>query len=42
MSLSDLDLITVGEETALAESLRRITDSLTHPGEPIAGFNSAL
>ena len=34
--------ITDGDESPLALSLRRIADELTHPGEPIAGFNSAL
>ena len=34
--------ITDGDESPLALSLRRVADELTHPGEPIAGFNSAL
>lgn len=28
--------------SALAHCLRRLTDDLARPGEPIAGFNSAL
>jgi FXSXX-COOH protein len=31
-----------GEDSALAHSLRRLADDLARPGEPIAGFNSAL
>jgi FXSXX-COOH protein len=34
--------ITDGNDSALAHALRRLDDELTHPGEPIAGFNSAL
>jgi FXSXX-COOH protein len=34
--------ITDGDDSPLALSLRRLADELTHPGEPIAGFNSAL
>ena len=30
------------DDSALAQSLRRLADDLAHPGEPIAGFNSAL
>ena len=33
---------TATEDSALAHSLRRLADDLTRPGEPIAGFNSAL
>jgi len=29
-------------DSALAHSLRRLADDLARPGEPIAGFNSAL
>jgi FXSXX-COOH protein len=29
-------------DTVLAQSLRRLADDLAHPGEPVAGFNSAL
>lgn len=29
-------------DTALAHSLRRLAGELDEPGEPIAGFNSAL
>jgi FXSXX-COOH protein len=40
MSLTDL----AGTEadTPLARSLRRLSDDVGNPGEPIAGFNSAL
>ncbi len=31
-----------GDDSALAHSLRRLADDLTRPGEPTAGFNSAL
>ncbi len=30
------------DDSALAHCLRRLADDLAHPGEPIAGFNSAL
>ena len=30
------------DDSALAHSLRRLADDLARPGEPIAGFNSAL
>jgi FXSXX-COOH protein len=30
------------DNSALAHSLRRLADDLARPGEPIAGFNSAL
>jgi FXSXX-COOH protein len=40
MSLSDLTA--EGDDSVLAQSLRRLADDLAHPGEPIAGFNSAL
>jgi FXSXX-COOH protein len=30
------------DDSPLAHSLRRLTDELARPGEPIAGFNSAL
>jgi FXSXX-COOH protein len=40
MSLADLQ--EKAGDNALAESLRRLTDHLADPGEPIAGFNSAL
>jgi FXSXX-COOH protein len=42
LSLSDLAELTDGRNSALALSLRRLADDLTDPGEPIAGFNSAL
>jgi FXSXX-COOH protein len=40
MSLSDL--AAEDGDSALAQSLRRLADDLAHPGDPIAGFNSAL
>ena len=40
MSLEEL--AARGEDSALAHSLRRLADELSEPGEPIAGFNSAL
>lgn len=42
MSLADLVASTAGEDSALAVSLRRLAADLADPGEPIAGFNSAL
>jgi FXSXX-COOH protein len=30
------------DDSVLAASLRRLADDLADPGEPIAGFNSAL
>lgn len=41
MSLAELAANT-GEDSTLARSLRRVADDLADPGEPIAGFNSAL
>ena len=40
MSLSEL--IADDDDSVLAQSLRRLAGDLAHPGEPIAGFNSAL
>jgi FXSXX-COOH protein len=46
--LVDVSGVTPGEladragDTTLAYSLRRLADELSDPGEPIAGFNSAL
>jgi FXSXX-COOH protein len=40
MSLSEL--AAADGDSMLAESLRRLADDLADPGEPIAGFNSAL
>jgi FXSXX-COOH protein len=40
MSLADL--AETEADTALARSLRRLADDVANPGEPIAGFNSAL
>ena len=42
MSLSQLAGIAPGDDSALAHALRRLTADLDRPGEPIAGFNSAL
>ncbi len=42
MTLTELVELTEGDDSALAHSLRRLSDDLAHPGEPIAGFNSAL
>ncbi len=42
MSLAELADLTDGEDSALALALRRLADDLADPGEPIAGFNSAL
>lgn len=40
MSLDDL--AAHADDSALALCLRRLADHLADPGEPIAGFNSAL
>jgi len=45
--LSLAELATTGQpatpdDSALAHALRRLADDLARPGEPIAGFNSAL
>ena len=42
MTLTELVELTDGDDSALAHSLRRLSDDLARPGEPIAGFNSAL
>ena len=43
LSLAELaESASRGGDTALAGSLRRLADELSDPGEPIAGFNSAL
>jgi FXSXX-COOH protein len=44
MSLPDLLAPSSSPDTdsVLAQSLRRLADDLAHPGEPVAGFNSAL
>ena len=39
ISLAEL---TDGDDSPLAQTLRRLTDDLANPDEPIAGFNSAL
>ncbi|GLY01223.1 MULTISPECIES: FxSxx-COOH cyclophane-containing RiPP peptide [Actinoplanes] len=36
------DLVTDDDESVLAHSLRRVLGELSGPGEPIAGFNSAV
>jgi FXSXX-COOH protein len=40
MSLSEL--AAEDDDSVLAQSLRRLAADLSRPGEPIAGFNSAL
>ncbi|MBG0563080.1 FxSxx-COOH cyclophane-containing RiPP peptide [Actinoplanes aureus] len=44
VDLSDSSLAELVErdDSALAHALRRLTDDLARPGEPIAGFNSAV
>lgn len=42
MTLADLVERSGADNSALARSLRRLSDELDRPGEPIAGFNSAL
>jgi FXSXX-COOH protein len=45
VDVSDLSLAEIAAragDTVLAQSLRRLADDLAEPGEPIAGFNSAL
>jgi FXSXX-COOH protein len=45
LSLADLaagGLPAETDDSALARCLRRLADDLSRPGEPIAGFNSAL
>ncbi len=41
-SLTRLAELSDGDDSPLARSLRRLTDDLANPDEPIAGFNSAL
>jgi FXSXX-COOH protein len=41
LSLADLAARSDDDE-ALSAALRRLADDLAEPGEPIAGFNSAL
>ncbi len=36
------ELVDDGDESVLAHSLRRVMGDLDGPGEPIAGFNSAV
>ena len=40
--LTDLAERAAGDDTVLARSLRRVAAERAEPGEPIAGFNSAL
>ena len=40
--LTDLAQRSAGDDTVLARCLRRVADERADPGEPIAGFNSAL
>jgi FXSXX-COOH protein len=43
LSLADLAATPApADDSALATSLRRLAEDLARPGEPIAGFNSAL
>jgi FXSXX-COOH protein len=42
MTLTELVELTEDDDSALAHSLRRLADDLARPGEPVAGFNSAL
>jgi FXSXX-COOH protein len=42
ISLTRLAELTDGDDSPLAQSLRRLADELANPDEPIAGFNSAL
>jgi FXSXX-COOH protein len=45
LSLGELAAETMphqSDDSALAHCLRRLADDLVRPGEPIAGFNSAL
>ena len=46
MSLTELSSQAGGpasaDDSPLARSLRRVAQELTEPGQPIAGFNSAL
>jgi FXSXX-COOH protein len=42
VSLADLADLPGGADSALGRSLRRLAAGLDEPGEPIAGFNSAL
>jgi FXSXX-COOH protein len=40
--MSPAELAAQDGDSALAASLRRLAEELAEPGEPIAGFNSAL
>lgn len=42
MSLVELIELTHGDDSAFARAVRRLAKDLADPGEPIAGFNSAL
>ncbi|MGX6602057.1 FxSxx-COOH cyclophane-containing RiPP peptide [Micromonosporaceae bacterium Da 78-11] len=42
MSLTELAGRSAEPDSALAHALRRLADDLTQPGQPIAGFNSAI
>ena len=42
MALADLLRLADGDDSVLSRSLRRLADDLADPGEPVAGFNSAL
>jgi len=42
LPLTRLATLIDGDDSPLAQSLRRLSDELANPDEPIAGFNSAL
>ncbi|MEU8237657.1 FxSxx-COOH cyclophane-containing RiPP peptide [Actinoplanes missouriensis] len=42
VSRATLAELVATDDSALAHALRRVTDELDRPGEPIAGFNSAI
>lgn len=42
LSLTELADLTEDDESPLGQAVRRLADDLAGPGEPIAGFNSAL
>jgi FXSXX-COOH protein len=42
ISLAELSSLPADDDSPLARSLRRVTEELAGPDEPIAGFNSAL
>lgn len=42
LSGSSLAELVERDDSALGHALRRLTENLAQPGEPIAGFNSAV